>query len=145
MDTNLNEVVFYILIVDDDKDDLFFLTKAINLVMPKAIVDLVSDGDQVLDFLSTCKTFPNVIFMDIKMPRLSGKEAVKRIRSNANLRTIPIVILSGSSSEDEKEELLQLGANRFYSKPMEPVNLIPIVKEVNEEWLQPVLSYSSGR
>lgn len=143
MDTNLNEVVFYILIVDDDKDDLFFLTKAINLVMPNAIVDLVSDGDLVLEFLSSCTALPNVIFMDIKMPRVSGQEAVKRIRSNTNLRTIPIVILSGSTSDKEKEELLNLGANRFYTKPMEPVNLIPIVKEVNEEWLQPVLSYST--
>lgn len=140
MNADLNEVVFYILIVDDNKDDLYFLKKAINLVLPKAIVELVSDAEEVLDFLATCSALPNIIFMDMKMPRLSGREAVKRIRLNKNLRTIPIIILSSSSSETDKEELLISGADYFYTKPMEPVNLIPIVKEVNERWLIPSIS-----
>lgn len=140
MSADLNEVIFYILIVDDDKDDLFFLNKAISLVLPKAIVDLVSDGDEVLDFLATCTSLPNVIFMDMKMPRMSGKDAIKRIRTNKNLSTVPIIVLSGGSTDMEKEELLKSGANYFYTKPMEPVNLIPIVQEVKEKWLLPSIA-----
>lgn len=140
MSADLNEVIFYILIVDDDKDDLFFLKKAINLVLPKAIVDLVSDGDEVLNFLATCSSLPNVIFMDMKMPRMSGRDAVKRIRLNKNLRTVPIIILSGGGNDLEKEELLKAGANQYYAKPMEPVNLISIVQEVKEKWLLPSIA-----
>ncbi len=140
MSADLNEVIFYILIVDDDKDDLFFLNKAINLVLPKAIVDLVSDGDEVLEFLATCTSLPNVIFMDMKMPRMSGKDAIKRIRTNKNLSTVPIIVLSGGSSQMEKEELIKSGANYFYTKPTEPVNLIPIVQEVKEKWLLPSIA-----
>jgi CheY-like chemotaxis protein len=135
MNMSLNQVTFYILIVDDDKDDHFFLRKAINKVIPQAIVESLYDGSEALNFLESCTALPNLIFIDLNMLLLSGRETIKKIRSNETLKTVPVVVLTTSKSESERDEALQLGANSFYTKPDHPNDLISIVEAVSEKFL----------
>jgi len=135
MNTDLNNITFYILIVDDDTDDHFFLRKAINKIIPQAIVESVYDGDEALKYLNTCKAMPNLIFLDLNMRKLSGKETMKIIKSNENLKSVPVVVLTTSRSNDEKKEMLEMGAAGFYSKPHQTKNLLHIVEEVHEKFL----------
>src|SRR5690349_10600368 len=117
MNYYLNNVTSYILIIDDDTDDHFFLKKAIGKVIPHAIVKSLYDGEDALEYLTRSTELPNLIFLDLNMVRISGQKTMKLIRQNPALSKIPVVILTTSTNEREKEELLALGANDFYSKP----------------------------
>jgi CheY-like chemotaxis protein len=139
MNTDLNNVTFYILIVDDDTDDHFFLRKAINKVIPQAIVESVYDGDEALQYLNNCTAMPNLIFLDLNMRKLSGKETMRIIKENEHLKRVPVVILTTSRSNEEKTTMLEMGAAGFYSKPHQTSNLIDIVEEVHEKFLSKAL------
>lgn len=139
MDTNLNNVIFYILIVDDSADDHFFLKKAIKKVIPEAIVESLYDGQEALEYLENCTDLPNLIFLDLNMNRVSGQTTMKRIRKNQTLQKVPVIILTTSNNNSEKQALLELGANEFYTKPFDSKDLIPIVEEVRHKWLEAVL------
>ena len=136
MDPMLNHVVFYILIVDDDHDDQFFLRKVLNQIIPQAIVESLYDGSEALLYLDKCTSLPNLIFLDLNMMKLSGKETMKIIKKNSYLSKVPVIILTTSKSEEEKAELLALGASAFYSKPDNASGLLQIVEEVKSRWLQ---------
>ena len=135
MNTDLNNITFYILIVDDDTDDHFFLRKAINKVIPQAIVESVYDGEEALQYLNNCTAMPNLIFLDLNMRKLSGRETMKIIKENKNLSHVPVVVLTTSRNSAEKKEMLELGAAGFYSKPHHSKNLVDIVEEVREKFL----------
>lgn len=136
MDTVLNSIFSYILIVDDDKDDHFFLRQAINQEIPQAIVESLYDGSEALEYLDNCVTLPNLILLDLNMSKISGRSTITLIRKNENLSRVPVVILTTSKSTFEKEELIQLGANDFYSKPDHVKDLIPLVRELRDKYLE---------
>lgn len=128
-------ITYYILIVDDEKDDHYFLTKSVKENIPQAIVESLYDGAEALKFLEECITYPNLIFLDINMPKLSGRETIKVIRKNEALSKVPIIILTTSRNETEKKEMLALGADEFYSKPYNHIDLNKIVIEVRDKYL----------
>lgn len=135
MDANLNNIVLYILVIDDNKNDQFFLKRAIGEIVPYAIVESLQDGAEAMDFLANCVSLPNLIFLDLNMVKLSGEQTIKKIRSSGALKKIPVVILTTSRDEDEKKKLISAGANDFYSKPDRPAELRSIVKEVVNRWV----------
>jgi CheY-like chemotaxis protein len=135
MDPALNRIVFYILVVDDDQDDQFFLRKALTDKIPQAIVESLYDGSEALQYLNSCTSLPNLIFLDLNMMKLSGKETIKVIRRNKYLNKVPVVILTTSRNASERSELINLGANAFYTKPDNPDALMKIVEEVGQRWL----------
>lgn len=136
MNPNLNNVVFYVLVVDDDQDDQYFIRKAINKVIPQAIVESLYDGDEALSYLKRCNSLPNLIILDLNMARLSGKETMRIIRQNESLAHVPVVILTTTKNEAEKDELLKLGASAFYTKPPSARDLEGIITEMAGKWLE---------
>lgn len=135
MNPSLNNIFYYILIVDDDPDDHFLLRHAISKSLPDALVDSLYDGEHVIDYLRKAREMPNVIFLDLNMKKLSGEETMKVIRENEVLKSVPVVILTTSRSEDEKARLLSLGAAEFFSKPQDNNALIEIVEQVKSRFL----------
>jgi CheY-like chemotaxis protein len=139
MNPDLNQVISYILIVDDDNDDHFFLKKAISKVIPYAIVESLYDGSEALEYLKVCTDLPNVIFLDLNMTKLSGQTTIQMIRKNETLKKVPVIILTTSRNESERELLMKMGANGFYSKPHDTRDLVGIVEDVKNKWLEAVL------
>jgi CheY-like chemotaxis protein len=135
MYTDSNNIFYYILIVDDDKDDHVFLRQAISDVIPQAIVESLYDGSEALNYLNNCTALPNIIFLDLNMSRISGRNTISVIRKNESLRSVPVVILTTSKSDAERFELMELGANEFYSKPDHPKDLVGIVQKVSTKYL----------
>lgn len=135
MNLALNSITFYILIVDDNENDHFFLRRAINKIVPQAIVESFYNGAEALHFLDNCTSMPSLIFMDLSMPRLTGIEAIKVIRRNESLEKTPVIVLTSSASPDQREEALDTGANDFYTKPLDPGGLFEIVQNVANRWL----------
>lgn len=140
MNLTLNSITFYILIVDDDKDDHFFLRRAINEKIPQAIVESLYDGSEALAYLDKCTDLPNVIFLDLNMSKISGQATIRVIRQNPHLKNVPVVILTTSKSEDERQALLRMGANEFYTKPYRADGLLEIVEQVCHKYLLPIYS-----
>ncbi len=125
----------YILIVDDDADDHYILRRAINKVIPQVIIESVYDGSEAITYLKRCDCLPDLIFLDLNMPMLTGKETIKQIRANTTLKNVPIAVLSTTRSEAEQQECLALGANEFFSKPYFNKQLFEIIEQVRDKWL----------
>jgi CheY-like chemotaxis protein len=132
---NSSDNYVHILIVDDDADDHFLLRRAIGKVIPHAIIESVYDGAEALTYLEKGHSAPNLIFLDLNMAKLSGKDTLKIISNNNRLADVPVIIYSTSRNEKEKEEMLIMGAKDFYSKPYDLDGLITIVENVKSKWL----------
>jgi len=108
----------HILLADDDEDDRSFFRRAIEEVRVKTVLNTVNDGQQLMEYLLRNGTsLPNIIFLDLNMPRKGGIECLEEIRSMKELKDISIVIYSTSGSEEDIETTFLKGANVYIKKP----------------------------
>lgn len=133
--SSITEPFVYILIVDDDADDQFLLRRAISKSIPHAIIESVYDGSEAIIFLKNGHTIPHLIFLDLNMNKLPGKDTLKLIMANEMFSKVPVIIYSTSRNDKEKEEMLSLGAKDFYSKPYDVESLRLIVENIKNKWL----------
>jgi CheY-like chemotaxis protein len=124
-----------ILIVDDDKDDHFFLTRAIKEVVPGAEIQSFYDGTEVMQYLYNREGVPDLIFLDLNMSKLNGRSTITLIKQDEFFYKIPVVILTTSSSLSDRLDLTDLGADDFYTKPVGDAELKRIVEKVKSRWL----------
>lgn len=107
-----------ILIADDDEDDCFLVQSALEaccLVNPTVFV---SNGLDLLDYLRKDEEQPvGLILLDLNMPRMDGREALKVLKSDVQLRKIPVVVLTTSKAQRDVDECYELGANCYIAKP----------------------------
>ena len=110
-----NKIFF---IVDDDTDDQELFMEAVKEVDESIKCLTASNCEEALDMLKNRKiSLPDVIFLDLNMPRLNGKQCLAEIKKEANLRDIPVIIYSTSSEKRDMEETSRLGAAYFLTKP----------------------------
>lgn len=110
-----------ILLADDDRDDVeLTLLHFHDIGFPHAF-EVVSDGAEVLrrldDALSGAAPLPDMVVMDLRMPRMSGEEVLRKLRENPRLAAIPAVIMSDSGDERDRQRCLEAGAAAYMSKP----------------------------
>ena len=106
-----------ILLVEDDQDDVELLQDALKDNGIPFTMEIVRQGDKVIPHLSTSKNFPNIILLDLNLPKMHGREVLSRIKLSEDFRHIPVAILTTSSSQAEKEFCLSAGAKHFLTKP----------------------------
>lgn len=106
-----------ILLVEDDQDDVELMQDALQDNGIQFEMDIVRQGDKVIPYLKACKNFPNVILLDLNLPKMHGREVLSRIKLSEDFKHIPVAILTTSSSEAEKEFCLSAGATHFLTKP----------------------------
>ena len=103
---------------DDDEDDRDFFQQALNEVDPEAVLFSATNGEDLLVNLMGRKSkIPDIIFLDLNMPRKDGVETLHDIKSHTRFRDIPVIILTTSSSHENINATFCLGANRFAVKP----------------------------
>lgn len=108
----------FFLLADDDYDDAELFQEALTTIDPGIDFRHVENGEAVLDFLSNPATGkPDIIFLDLNMPAMSGWQCLAKLKNNAKLKEIPVVMYSTSSNLREKEIALDLGAVGFVTKP----------------------------
>lgn len=106
-----------ILLADDDTDDRFFFDKALKELPVQTHLATVEDGEQLMTYLlKKTATLPDVVFLDLNMPRKNGMECLIEIKSNARLKHIPVVIYSTSLNEDVADLLYNKGAHNYVRK-----------------------------
>jgi CheY-like chemotaxis protein len=108
----------HIMLADDDEDDRLFFKEAFEEVKIKYDITTFNDGEQLMHYLSVeDNPLPDIIFLDLNMPRKSGMECLKEIRESDRLKRISVAIYSTSSSEQDIEDTFVAGANVYIRKP----------------------------
>lgn len=120
-----------ICLADDDEDDRLFFMDAFDELKINTKVSTFNDGVALMDFLNhEDSVLPNVLFLDLNMPKKNGVECLLEIKKNERLNDIAIAIYSTSSSEEHIEETFINGANIYIKKPSDFENLKKILSEV---------------
>jgi CheY-like chemotaxis protein len=130
-----------ILLAEDNPNDVELTLSALRSLNLANEIAVVNDGAEALDFLlrrnrfsTRPDTLPAVILMDLKMPRVDGLEALKRIRADERLCVLPVVILTSSQEESDVVKGYELGANAYVVKPVDFEQFIAAVTRVGVFW-----------
>lgn len=132
-----------ILLVEDNPDDEALTIRALKKNNIGNALVVVRDGAEALDFLFCQGAYldrdpqekPQVILLDLKLPKVDGLEVLRRIRSNENTRTLPVVILTSSREEQDLIQSYSLGANSYVRKPVDFTQFIEAVLNLGLYWL----------
>lgn len=128
---SFNSQKINILLADDDNEDRELFAEALQESGLDYNLKTFENGKQLVDYLnSPDKEIPNLLFLDLNMPLLSGLESLKIIRANAAFDQMPVAIYSTSSSENDKNSTFESGANLYISKPSDFTQLKKMLKQV---------------
>lgn len=120
-----------IMLADDDEDDRLFFKEAFDEVKINHTITTFNDGVQLMDYLNNPdNVLPEIIFLDLNMPRKSGMECLREIRANDRLKHLSVAIYSTSSSEQDIEDTFVTGANVYIRKPNDFTVLKKILSDV---------------
>lgn len=107
----------HVLLADDDIDDCGFFKEALEAYQASTCLTIVNDGDQLINLLITNKQLPDVIFLDINMPRKNGFECLSEIKRNKRLEVIPVIIFTTTFEQEVVDLMYREGAHYFICKP----------------------------
>lgn len=135
-----------ILMADDDADDRMFTREAWEKTSATGKLLFVEDGEELMDYLYRRGTYaqpsraprPDLILLDLNMPKVDGREALKTIKTDPRLRQIPVVVLTTSKAEEDIYQIYDLGANSFVSKAVTFDSLVSILNSLGNYWLEVV-------
>ena len=132
-----------ILMADDDCDDRLMAEDAMRESRLGNTFRCVEDGQELMDYLTRKGKYavedaprPGLILLDLNMPRKDGRQALKEIKSDPDLRRIPVVILTTSKTEEDVLRSYDLGANSFITKPVTFDRLVDIVRTLGNYWFE---------
>jgi CheY-like chemotaxis protein len=130
-----------ILFVEDDPNDLELSINALSEYNLANDIQVARDGVEALDYLFRRGQYtgepegnPVVILLDLKMPKLDGIQVLRQIKSDENLKTIPVVIMTSSRESRDLETCYQLGANAYVVKPVKFADFVEAVKGIGVFW-----------
>src|ERR1700733_2334345 len=135
-----------VLVADDDEDDRTFIRRAWAKERALEALRFVEDGAELTDYLTRVGKYsdpassprPCMILLDLNMPRKDGREALKEIKADPDLRQIPIVVLTTSQDDEDVSGSYNLGANSFISKPRTFTALVDIIQALGKYWVDVV-------
>jgi CheY-like chemotaxis protein len=133
-----------IVLAEDDPDDRLMAVEALEESRLANDLHIVEDGEELMDYLYQRGKFadlknwylPGLILLDLNMPKKDGREALKEIKADANLRRIPIVVLTTSDEEEDIYRTYDLGVNSFITKPVSFESLVEIMKMLKLYWFE---------
>ena len=132
-----------ILMADDDPDDRLLACEAFEESRLANELYLVEDGEELMDYLyrrgeynETSAPRPGVILLDLNMPRKDGREALREIKADPDLRRIPVVVLTTSKAEEDILRTYDLGVNSFIVKPVTFTDLVEVMCALGRYWFE---------
>ena len=120
------------LLVDDDPDDVFLFGEVLHDVDPSIEFRTASNGQEALDLLKSSAAPPDLIFLDLNMPRMGGMECLSILKADRALKDVPVIIYTTSSQSKDIEETIQKGAVCFITKPSNMKELTEILSIINQ-------------
>ena len=133
-----------ILIADDDEEDRVLTQEALSGARLVNDLRFVVDGQDLMDYLRREGKYagaerapvPGIILLDLNMPKLDGREALAEIKSDPDLRRIPVVVLTTSSAEADVLRSYELGVNSFITKPVTFAGLVEVMQGFTRYWFE---------
>ena len=133
-----------ILMADDDPDDCLMAKEALEESRLCNEISFVEDGEELIDYLShrgkytdlSTSPRPDLILLDLNMPRKDGREVLQEIKANPELRRIPIVVLTTSKSDEDIHKTYDLGVNSYIVKPVSFQGLVEVMKSLRKYWFE---------
>jgi len=136
-----------IFLADDDEDDRLFFEEALKEICIDAILTIAEDGDELMEILYRPPVpLPDVIFLDLNMPKKNGFECLAEIKNNGNLKDLPIIIFTTSLQEESVSKVYSQGANYYVRKPTDYRQLKIIMRKIlSIDWFKEVLQPEKER
>lgn len=134
-----------ILLVEDDPDDILLTKDALTESDILTDLEVVGDGEALLDYLRGRKDYkdqscprPDLILLDLNMPRMDGREVLKELKSDPELSSIPVIVLTTSQQPEDITQIYRLGGNSFITKPVKFDELVKIMRNLGKYWFETV-------
>ena len=133
-----------ILLADDDADDRMLAKDALKESRLANDLRFVENGEELMEYLRRQGQFadegksptPGLILLDLNMPRKDGREALREIKADPDLRRIPIIVLTTSKAEEDIYRTYDLGANSFITKPVSFEGLVAVMRDIGRYWIE---------
>ena len=120
----------HILVIDDDPEDIEIFSEAINSFNQNITITSSTDALLALEDLKKTESLPDIIFLDLQMPRLTGKDFLEKLNENSTLQNIPVVVLSGQSDALIKDTYQKIGARNYICKPNSYKQLVEALRGI---------------
>ena len=132
-----------ILLVEDDPGDVLMAREALADAKMLNNLHVVENGEQALEFLFQQGAYadaprPGLIFLDLNLPRVDGREVLARIKTDETLRRIPVVVLTTSEAEEDILRSYDLHANAYVTKPVDFEQFVKVVRQVDDFYISVV-------
>ncbi|HRI27404.1 MAG TPA: response regulator [Chitinophagales bacterium] len=132
--------MFDILLVEDSPGDIRLTQEALKEVNVNHILHVVTDGEEALKYLFreepyTHASLPDIIMLDLNLPKINGKEVLARIKEFPELKRIPVIVLSTSNAETDIMKMYDLHANCYITKPVDFASYIEVIASIEKFWL----------
>ena len=132
-----------ILMADDDEDDRLIFRDAVEVACLSNPIDFVVDGEELLDYLrrkgryanGDAPPLPDLILLDLNMPKMDGREALAEIKADPAIRNIPVIVLTTSKAEEDVLRTYDMGASSFVTKPVTFESLVEVVRGLSNYWI----------
>jgi CheY-like chemotaxis protein len=134
---------FRIILAEDDPDDVFLTTEAIRESSPDLQVHVVSNGEELMDYLrqiqqlrAPASAYPSLILLDLNMPKKDGRQALQEIKGDIQLSQIPIVVFTTSRDQEDINFSYSQGVNSYVSKPDSYEELVKAMNVIEQYWFE---------
>ncbi len=128
-----------ILLIEDNDGDIILTIEALADARIKNKVTVLKDGDAAIKHLNAAKAgehnYPDLILLDINLPKIDGKEVLAFIKTDSDLKKIPVVMLTTSSAENDVSDAYSNHANCYITKPVDFNKFFEIIKAIEDFWI----------
>ncbi len=140
-----------ILLVEDNPADVQITQRALRESSFPSQLLVVRDGEEAVDYLQRRGIFsqdpnwrrPDLVLLDLNLPRLTGRQVLEHIRTTPALRTVPVIILTTSHRQEDVQEMYAAGANTYIEKPRDFCRFVDVLQTIQRYWLETALLPSS--
>jgi CheY-like chemotaxis protein len=139
MKNNLKNIDY--LLIEDNPNDAELILRGLKKVINTENLLILDDGEKAIDYLLNDEVFTNeknnlkVIFLDLKLPKISGLDILKELKTNIRFQKIPVVVLTSSKEDYDIKTAYTLGANSYIVKPMEYETFISTIASIGKYWI----------
>jgi CheY-like chemotaxis protein len=138
------ERVCTILMADDDAEDCLLVREALRESGRPHILRFVRDGEELLDYLCRRGEYestrdapmPDLILLDLKMPKMDGREALRELKADSRFKHIPVVVLTTSTDPQDVDVSYAIGVNSYVTKPVTYRGLVALMETLSKYWLE---------
>ena len=134
----MKKAITIVLVEDDDGDAELFMEAINGSSLKNEIVRLVN-GEEAVDYIENNSSTGHVIFLDLNLPKIDGREVLKKIKEDADWKTCPVIVMTTSESHEDIIQCYEQSANIFITKPVRFDEFVRIIKTMKNVWLELVV------